>query len=125
MLKKVIKPHISSMQLVETHLSVKSTNSTVRASIGPSWCSTFIDENLKNSVWQFLKQEIFIKRDVILGKGMFSKCFLGTVGPLNEVCIKVIRNGSVYQKSFYNEVNILSTCCHSNIIVFALKEGSQ
>ena len=29
MLKKVIKPHISSMQLVETHLSVKSTNSTV------------------------------------------------------------------------------------------------
>ena len=50
----------------------------------------------------------------VLGQGVFGKCFMGSVGPLNA-CVKVLRKGLQFDATFANEANILSQCCNSYI----------
>ena len=67
-----------------------------------------------DKVRRFDQGEICIDKQNILGKGVFGKCYLGSVGPL-QACVKVLRKGQQYEASFINEVNVLSQCCHPNI----------
>ena len=41
---------------------------------------------------------------------------MGTIGP-QKACIKVIRKDPWYKASFTNEANILSHCCHPNVLL--------
>ena len=65
-------------------------------------------------VRHFDQGEVCVDKQNVLGKGVFGKCYLGSVGPL-QARVKVLRKGQQYEASFINEVNILSQCCHHNI----------
>ena len=66
------------------------------------------------NVRRFDHEEVCIDKQNVFGKGVFGKCYLGSVGPL-QACVKVLRKGQQYEASFINEVNVLSQCCHPNI----------
>ena len=93
--------------LVET--SVAIYHSAIRPSL--PLVDTGTVETLNNCIRRFSTAEVYLDKNHVLGHGVFSKCFLGVVGPL-DVCIKP---GNQYRPSFYNEANILSICCHTNV----------
>ena len=65
-----------------------------------------------HSIRKYLKSDLCINKQHLLGTGVFAKCFLGQVGP-NRVCIKIIK--SAYSNCFFKEVEILSKLCHPNV----------
>ena len=67
---------------------------------------------LHSNVRIFARNEIIIHKEHVLGRGVFSKCFFGMVGPC-KACVKVLK----YEVSdyLYNEANLLLKCCHPNI----------
>ena len=67
-----------------------------------------------STVRRFNQEDVFIDKGKVLGKGVFGKCYLGSVGP-QSACIKVLRKGPDFEASFTNEAYILSQCCHPNI----------
>ena len=53
-------------------------------------------------------------KKVCLGKGVFGKCYLIQIGPVNA-CLKVFRSERKYSCTFYNEVRISMQLNHNNI----------
>lgn len=98
--------------------SILITSKIDPAAIKPSVGSSHRDKSaevLNVRVRQFSKMEISISKQDILGRGVFGKCFLGTIGPI-KVCIKVLKGtGSDFRGWFYREANMLCCCCHPNV----------
>lgn len=67
-----------------------------------------------HKVRHFSPTEVYVGKSKVLGKGVFGKCYFGSVGS-QSACIKVIRKGAQFEASFATEANLLSQCCHSNI----------
>ena len=67
---------------------------------------------LHSNVRIFARNEIIINKENVLGRGVFSKCFFGMVGPC-KACVKVLK----YEVSdyLYNEANLLLKLCHPNV----------
>ena len=65
-------------------------------------------------VREFSQGDILVDKSKVLGKGVFGKCYFGSVGP-QSACIKIVRKGPQFEASFTNEVYVLSQCCHPNI----------
>ena len=63
--------------------------------------------------WSTLQKSIG-DNPLLLGKGVFGKCFFGSIGPL-RVCIKIFRLNHRYKKYFCNEACMLSKLCHENL----------
>lgn len=51
---------------------------------------------------------------VCVGKGVFGKCYLVQIGPINA-CLKVFRSESKYSNTFFNEIRMLSQLSHNNV----------
>ena len=103
---------------------------SVNFSTSHSYCATrpSVSSNPPRSalgnIRQFLKEEIFINKQCVLGKGVFGKCFLGAIGP-QQACIKIMRKGKEFEASFHKEANILPCCCHPNIaLLFGICQNS-
>ena len=99
-----------------SNLSIEASVGVRHSPIRPSLPlpSDKCTEVLNKSIRHFSKKEVHIKKDCVLGSGVFGKCFLGVVGHF-DTCVKFVRLGAQYKASFYNEANILSHCCHPNI----------
>ena len=89
--------------------------SDVNSAIKPSLCNTntFKGLILEKNIHRFSKQEVVIRKDIVLGQGMFGKCFYGSFGPV-EACIKVLRPCHD-NEIFIHEANMMSSLCHSNV----------
>ena len=112
-------PSRSSQTLKTKHacdssLLIESMRSDVNSAIKPSICNTNAFKGLileKNIHW-FSKQ-VVIRKDIVLGQGMFGKCFYGSFGPV-EACIRVLRPCHD-NEIFIHEANMMSSLCHSNV----------
>ena len=51
---------------------------------------------------------------VCVGKGVFGKCYLVEIGPINA-CLKVFRSESKYSSTFFNEIWMLLQLSHCNV----------
>ena len=110
LLKVEIKCRDVSSLVIES--SKNLLNSAVKSSTN-MFSSTLKGVGLSNNVRRFTKEEIVIKKNIILGQGMFGKCFYGTVGPL-KTCVKVLRPCHD-QSILIREANVMSSLCHSSV----------
>ena len=51
---------------------------------------------------------------VCVGKGVFGKCYLVEIGPINA-CLKIFRSESKYSSTFFNEIRMLLQLSHCNV----------
>ena len=65
------------------------------------------------SLRKITRKELHVEKQ-ILGRGMFGRCYLARLGPL-QVCVKVFRREKQYVSTFAMEALLLSKLCHENI----------
>ena len=65
------------------------------------------------SLRKITRKELHVEKQT-LGRGMFGRCYLARLGPL-QVCVKVFRREKQYVSTFAMEALLLSKLCHENI----------
>lgn len=98
-------------QLEEQEYKTCTKGTTVH--IHKSHLPTCVPSQVRKISWFDLKNG-FGKNRVFLGRGVFGKCYLGSIGPM-KACVKVYHTAFKYSKLFYKEITMLAKLCHENL----------